>query len=145
MKPQWNEEQDKKLSPEEKQQAILDMQYKQERMVSVGKAIVIFIAAANVAMSIFALIAGTTGFISLVIQIVFSVALVSGANWARILFLIGLGIGIVVGLYGFLNYDGTSPLVSILFFTLTAYSIAAFALLLANKSVSEYMYSAKNG
>jgi len=129
------------LTKEQREQLALDAQFKRERAEAIGKVIVFTIAIVNVVMSVLyvVLTPGGSGVFDLILNIVFSAALIFGQNWARILFVIGLGISIFVSLYAL--FVGVFH---IIFLIILAYSIAA-AILLFSKPVQEYMYGAKNG
>ena len=127
------------LTKEEKAKMLLAAEYKRERMEDVGKIIVIVIAVANILMSIFSFAFGTIGIFALIVDVVFSIALISGRNWARILFIIGLVLSVVA-----LSFTLAEIGFHIMLVFALVYSVVAMALLFS-KSVSEYMYRAKNG
>jgi len=129
------------LTKEQREQLVLDTQHKRERAEAVGKVIIFTIAIINIVMSILDLVLTPSGggFFSLILSIVFSVALMFGQNWARILFVIGLGFSILVSFYAI--FTGAFH---IIFVIILAYSVAATILLFC-KPVHEYMYRAKNG
>ena len=143
--------QDERLSPEEKQQAILEAQikreYDQQRMESIGKKIVITIAIINVAFAIFNLIMGAiigpSGVIVLFLALCWhtfvSASLVLGKTWARVLFVISF-VWAAIPLLLALSIHGPSTWQAVLL----AYTLAAGIILFFSKSVSEYMYSVRN-
>ena len=138
-----------KLSPEEKERAMLEAQLKRERMERTGQIIVITIASVNIIFALITLILGTSCFIVPLWQIAVSIALVYGKTWARILFIIGFGLSIIFTLFvasqaAGLGLSTGTGLVVFLALSLI-YNIVGGVLLFASESVKEYMYSVKNG
>jgi len=140
----WKDDINGNLTPEQKQQAMHEAQQKREGIIATGKAIVYFIAIFNIAFSALDLIVGASGIVSLVIQIALSVALMSGRNWARILFIIGMALSAIVSLYALLSYSHTTTQ-NFLLFILVIFNVLGTVFLFVSKSVSEFMYFAKNG
>ena len=134
-----NDVHEEKLTKAQREQLVLDAQFKRERAETIGRIIIFTIAIANIVFSVIDLVLGGSGFFSLILSIVFSIALIFGQNWARILFVIGLGLSVFVSFYVLFSAG-----FSIMFLVILAYSIAA-TILLFSKPVQEYMYWAKNG
>jgi len=109
------------------------------KMENVGKIIVIVIAVVNILLSIFDFDFSEIGVFTLIVQVGVSIALISGQNWARILFIIGLVLSVVISLFSLAEIG-----FHIIFVITLVYSVVATALLFS-KSVKEYMYRAKNG
>jgi len=126
-------------------QEMEDYQIRQNKKFIVGKKIILFIAITNIIMSILTAILNFN-IITLIIQITFSIILISGITWVRYLFVFGAVINIIFIFYILtgLNYEFFLPVwaIIILLIDLT-YSIACSILLLFNECVSEYIY-AKN-
>jgi len=142
-----NHEYEEKLTPEQKEHAIQHAKQERERKINIGCVIIYIIAVVSVVLEIISLVLGTGGILSLILQIVFSIALVSGRNWARVLFIIGYAISVV-----WLAFSLTNSIAYMLPTWVTVYSIimmvygvAACIMLFVSKSVNEYMYWAKNG
>ena len=81
---------------------------------------------------------------AVIIQAVFSCALISGVSWIRYLFAISAFLNIIPSLKAVLEFiNQPYPLALTLFILLTLYQTACGILLIFNKSVSEYMYAQK--
>ena len=130
------------LTPEQERQAMLSMPNRW-KMVSTGKAIVYFFAISNIVINIFNFIVGTGNLTSLIILVALSIALMSGANLARILFIIGMGLGAIVGLYTLVLYAYT-PMQYFMIILHMIYNATGGILLYASDSVEMYMYEAKD-
>lgn len=105
----------------------------------IGKAIVFTIAAANI---IIATISAcfSFDFMTLIIQILLSIALFYGSSWVRYLFAIGAALSLVLLFYHFANTLGFSNMFAIVY---SAYCIVSSIVLFASKSVSEFLYRQK--
>lgn len=151
---------EEKLTDEQKQRMIEEYRAKQERMHQTGKIIVFTIAIIYIVLSIAEFIVSMlsiphsagplTGLILifwLIVQIAWSIALCCGVSWVRYLFVIGAVIGAFVIVSDMLLGEilHTSAPAIVLAAALIVYQIACAAVLFASKSVSEFLYSQKNG
>ena len=134
-----NDDHEESLSPEQKAQIVLESQRKYERDIFIGKTIVIVIAVVNVLLSIGNLIIGAGRLFDLILQIVLSLALLYGRNWARIFFVIGLA------LFGTIHMNLIQEIGSSVFDIVMAIYIIVAIILLFSKYVREYMDYAKIG
>lgn len=134
------------LTQEEKQKAIKEFEAKQVRQYKTGKVIVFMIAAINIIM---AFISAFTSFnlLSLIVQVALSIALFMGVSWVRYLFAISSALSVLIILFSFVNISSERVPVNVAVVSLiiVAYSVTSTLLLLINKSVSEFLYSQKNG
>ena len=133
------------LTQEEKQKAIKEFEAKQVRQYKTGKVIVFMIAAINIIM---AFISAFTSFnlLSLIVQVALSIALFMGVSWVRYLFAIAAAMNVIFILFALINTAVGLPVYLIIISLLIiAYSVASSLLLLINKSISEFLYSQKNG
>ena len=130
---------------EQKEQMMKEFESKQAKMLRTGKVIVIVIASVNIIMTILSSIVGNFNLFSFIIQIVFSIALLSGVAWVRYLFAAGAAIGTVMLLYILMSGEHyLTPALVIILLVAAAYSIICSVLLFTSKSVSEYMYAVKH-
>lgn len=137
---------EKEYSAVEKQQVLEQLEKKQKRLYLQGKIIVYVIAIINI---IGAVVSAFTSFnfISLIVQIALSIALLCGVSWVRYFFAIGAGLSGLLTLYllfGHIDFSVQSGIVIYLVLTLI-YSIASCVVLFVSKSVSEFLYAQKNG
>jgi len=129
----------------EKEQALIDFENRQKKRLVVGKTIVMFIALLNVILAVMSAIANFN-LLTLVIQITLSIALFLGVIWVRYLFAIGAALGFAINLYLLVNIVNEPTVWIILFLVLNiVFNIASCILLFANKYVSDFLYSQKNG
>ncbi|MCL2285408.1 MAG: hypothetical protein FWC32_03480 [Firmicutes bacterium] len=141
-----NEVIDDNLTPEQKKQALQEAHARRERLIDNGKVIVYTIAIINIVDSVVSLIVGSAGIIALIFNIVISVALMSGKGWARVLFVIGLSIGILLSLIVLSTPSIYMPTGVMVFLAIALiYGVVVIVLLFTSKAVSEFMYWAKNG
>ena len=133
-----------KLTNEQKEQMIKDFENKQDKMIRTGKIIVIVIASVNIIMTIITFI-GNFNLFSLIIQIVLSIALLSGVAWVRYLFAVSAAMGTIILLYILTSGEVylTTPFV-IISLVAAAYTVICSILLFTSKCVSEYMYAVKH-
>lgn len=134
-------------APEDKQAAYQHFLENQEIMERRGFIIIAVIAAVNVLSSIVSLILGNGNILALILNIVFSIALLAGQSWARVLFFISLILSAGINLYVFFVglVSGLPPFTLVLCAICAVFSAAGAVLLLCSKSVREYMYHQKNG
>ncbi|MCX7708682.1 MAG: hypothetical protein N2484_02415 [Clostridia bacterium] len=135
------------LTKQEKEQAIKAFEQRQARQFKFGKAIVFTIAAVNI---LSALVSAFYNFnlISMIIQIVLSVALFAGISWVRYLFAGGAALSTMIIIYALtsVGFDsGLSVAEIVIVLACLVYSVASCIVLFASKSVSEFLYSQKNG
>ena len=113
-----------------------------------GFIIVALIAAVNVLLSIVSLVKGSGSVLTLILQIVFSAALLFGQTWARILFIVGLIFSAACGvwiLFSILWIAECPAGTIVLFGAEIVFSVAGAVVLICSKSVKEFMYRQKNG
>ncbi len=139
-------EQDLKSAPDQ-QVAFEGFERKQNRLYQKGKVIVAAIAIVNVADGIISAVIRLNLFI-LIVEIALSIALFSGITWVRYLFATGYALGILQFL--FLLLGGTvdfsdAPQYIVLMLILMAINLASCILLFKSKSITEFMYSQRNG
>ncbi|HBT63725.1 MAG TPA: hypothetical protein DEB10_03565 [Ruminococcaceae bacterium] len=139
-------EQDLKSAPDQ-QVAFEEFERKQNRLYQKGKVIVAAIAIVNVADGILSAVIRLNLFI-LIVEIALSIALFSGITWVRYLFATGYALGILQFL--FLLLGGTvdfsdAPQYIVLMLILMAINLASCILLFKSKSITEFMYSQRNG
>ena len=136
---------DDNLTQEQKEKVIENYRNKKSRQFNIGRIIVITIAAINVIMSFVSFFI-QHNFISLIIQIALSIALIMGVAWVRYLYAIGAGLSILITINLLGSAIDGSPIWLIIFLILELiYSIVSCILLFGNKCVSEFLYSQKNG
>ena len=134
-------------SPQDSEQALQKFKQNQASMQNMGRRIVFVIAAANAIFSFFSFFQNWN-IISLIVQVVLSVALFCGVAWVRYLFIIGsvLGVVVTIAVLPEIMTDSRVPAgLIILLAANVAFAIASAVLLLANKGVREFLYSQKNG
>ena len=154
-------EHEEKLTDEQKQQMIEEYRANRLRMYKTGKIIVftiaiIYIVASivdfTVSMSTILHISGLSGglflIVWLIVQIAWAIALCCGVSWVRYLFVIGAVIGAFMLisdlLLGEMALYRATPVI-VFSVVLMLYQIACAVVLLISKSVSEFLYSQKNG
>lgn len=133
--------------PEDKEAAYRQFLQKQLQMEHCGFIIIAAIAALNVVASIFSLIQGNSTIFMLIMQIVCSLALLSGQTWARVLFLIGLilSAGVNIQLLFTIVFANYPPSIVIFCLIEIVLNVVFAVALLVSKSVKEYLYRQKNG
>jgi len=136
------------LTKEEREQALRDFETKQNKRLSVGKTIVIFIASANVFLSIASavLIFELVYLIALIVQIALSVALISGITWVRHFLAVRAilnvynNIRVVLGVSAAFHFP---VWVIVVLLAELVYWVASCIVLFVDKNVVEYMYAKK--
>ena len=135
-----NDDNTEKLSKEQKKQLVRDAKRESERSASIGRTIIRAIGIVNLVVTGIGLLLGATALPASIIQVVISVFLIQGKNWARIVFIcfqflfVTLFIVLMV-----LQAEPNAMLVLMLI-----YSIAA-TLLLFGEHVMEYVSWVKSG
>jgi len=135
------------MTNEQKEQEMIEFKINLNRKLIIGKRIIVFIAITNIIMSILTAFFNFNVF-TLIIQIAFSIALISGVTWVRYLFVFGAVINIIFISYILtgLNFEFFLPIWTIIILSADlAFSIVFSILLLFNECVSEYMYAKKAG
>lgn len=119
---------------------------RQKRQFATGKIIVFTIAGLNVANAIISAFVDFN-FISLIIQVAISIALVAGVTWIRYLFVIGAALSVFSNLMFLVGWDSSYMTggLAILIVIQIAYAAAACLLLLKSNAVSDFLYAQKNG
>ena len=102
-----------------------------------GKRIVYIIAAINVAFGIISVITGTS-VLTLVVQIVVSIALCTGAGWARMIFLISSALLLMLSLFMLPAFDYLIAFEAIVSVAYMVCLLVNVILLNSNKSVDEF-------
>lgn len=122
----------------------------EDRRCRRGFVILLVVAAVNVTLSVLKLIFGASGWIALLLNGIFSGALIAGRNGARILFLIGLGLGALGNVMTLTQLPvmqlsgSTAAGLAVLTVLFIAYDITAFVLLLKSRAVLTYIYEKEN-
>ena len=135
------------MTNEQKEQEMIEFKINLNRKLIIGKRIIVFVAITNIIMSILTAFFNFNVF-TLIIQIAFSIALISGVTWVRYLFVFGAVINIIFISYILtgLNFEFFLPIWTIIILSADlAFSIVFSILLLFNECVSEYMYAKKAG
>ena len=132
------------LAREQKEQMFIEFETKQAKRLRTGKIIVNAIASVNILMTIFHSIFVSFNLFPFIIQIVLSIALMSGVAWVRYLFAVGAALGAMLILYILaVGAYFLSPALIIFSIVVATYGIVCSALLFTSKCVSEYIYAVK--
>ena len=133
------------LTPEQKEQALMEFEAKQEKRYAIGKTIIIFVVIMDIVLSVFSAIINLNIF-TLIISIVFSIMLVSGQPVVRYLFAVKSVLNIIVISYVLTSGEIILPTWAVVvLMAQLAYCIASSVLLFVSQCVTEYMYAKKNG
>lgn len=139
------------FSPIEREQAFEKHKQKLKNSINIGRAIVLAIAITNVALVVFSILLDLSefsigSFISLVLEIVFSVALYRGVVWIRYFIAIGSAFSAFTILTEILhsNFE-ISGIISVLLLVFVFYRIASSIVLFTSKSLKDFLYYQKNG
>lgn len=133
------------LTKQEREKVLEEFDAKKERQYKAGKVIVVTIALVNIAGTIVSSFINFNLF-TLMVQIALSIALLCGVGWVRYFFAIGAALSSFLILYT-LAYAGSSVPAYLVVITVIylVYCIISSIILFASKSVSEFLYSQKNG
>lgn len=105
-----------------------------------GKLIVYIIAICNIIVTLLSNIYGDFNIINIIIQIGLSIALLTGKNWARWLFVFGAISAVLFVLYILPSIANMGSQVPIILVVLAIEPAISGSLLIFNKSVSEFFY-----
>ena len=139
---------EEKLTGKQKRRALQEHRDKHKRMYQAGKNIVITIAISNIALNILWFVFNTDNLLATLLQIIISIVLCFGIKWARIAFVLLAVMGLVLM---FVQLSDSwvllhTPIALLVFFgAFRVYQIVCSVLLIASKSVSEFLYDQKNG
>lgn len=138
---------EEEYSASEKQQVIEELEKTHQRLYLQGKIIVFVIATIN---AVGTIVSAFLNFnlVTLIVQIALSIMLLCGVPWVRYFFAIGAGMSSFLSLYLLftdLNYAGVNSGYVIYLVIMLVYSIASCIVLFASKSVSEFLYTQRNG
>ena len=127
------------LTEEEKRRFDLEAERQHEQRISIGRKIVRAIAIVNIVITVGGLLLGDTMVVAVLFQVAISVALMNGRNWARILFIVGQILGIILVLYLLALAGFTFLLALLLVITIVV------IVLLSTNYVKEYVHWVKTG
>lgn len=131
-----------KITDQEKERLIKEFDARQERQCKTGKIIVFIIATFNIIGSIISMFV-RFNIITLIIQVVLSIALFRGVTWVRYFFAINAALGSLMAFY-YLGVNNSAFNI-MLAVTVVVYQVICSILLFVSKSVSEFLYMQKNG
>ena len=132
---------EKEYSEVEKRQVLEQFEKEQERLYLQGKRIVYVIAIINIIGAVVSAFI-RFNFVTLIVQIELSLALLFGVPWVKYLFAVGLGLSGFLTLYLLLEHiDFSSQLGMVIYLVFSLlYFIVSCIVLFTSKSVSEFLY-----
>lgn len=133
------------LTKQEREKILEEFDEKKERQYKTGKVIVVTIALVNIAGTIVSSFINFNLF-TLMVQIALSIALLCGVSWVRYLFAAGSALGAILVLYALAHANSVIPFyLTVIAVTYLFYCIISSIILYVSKSVTEFLYSQKNG
>ncbi|MCL2772636.1 MAG: hypothetical protein FWD71_04725 [Oscillospiraceae bacterium] len=130
------------LTNEQNEQAAI----KQDKRLFMGKIIIICVAVINILLALLTAVA-KIDFEPMIIQIIFSVVLISRVAWFRYFFAIGAVINVIQSIYSLTANNAVLPTFTwkVIVLLISLVYLASSIMLFISKCVREYMRDKKNG